>query len=112
MSDNSKTWRQEQEENHMFRGQGRGGGNDADRMLELSRINLITYDRQAKLKIGVRGIGRTMQLASLEVTASDVEYSQMAIDAESRHNFMKVAIEQWQAKLAALKRKALETYIQ
>lgn len=87
---------------------GKGLGNDADRLLEYGKTNRVTYARQSKLVIGVRLMADTMGVKCLNELADYVELAQMCVDAESRHNFMKVAIEQWQGKLANLKHKTID----
>ena len=105
-----KTWIEEAEDNHMFMG-GEASG-DAARMLEISPTNRDISAGQNILLIVNRGLasvnhdsGYMLQLCS------DVELAQLVTDGQSRKDFMRVAIEQWQGKLAnsGKLRKALET---
>jgi hypothetical protein len=99
-------WIDEQKKNHMFGGAGQT--KDADRMLEYEKTNRVTYARQSKLVIGVRLMADCTGNKCLNELADYVELAQMNIEAESRKNFMKVAIEQWQGKLANLKHKTID----
>ena len=95
-------WIDEQKKNRQFRGGGKG--NDADRMLEYSETNRWLKGNQGQMIISIRMMANTLNAPCLFELCDMVEKAQLCADAESRKNFMKVAIEQWQAKLAALRR--------
>jgi hypothetical protein len=103
----NQNWISEQKETRgLF--SGKGLGNDADRMLEKSDINRWLKGRQPQLIITVRMLSKVLNAPCLGELCDMVESSQMVMDQDSRNKFMKVAIEQWQAKLAALRHKSLE----
>lgn len=102
MSDQT-TWIEEQKANRMFRHSGRG--NDADRMLEHGDTNKITNRHQAQCVVAGRVMNDVLGITCLAELCDMVEKAQMVIDAQSRKDFMKVAIEQWQGKLQASKSK-------
>lgn len=101
-----KTWIEEQKANRLFRGSG--GGNDADRMLEFGYINKASDRDQSMKVITARILNITLGIACLGELADEVEKAQMIQDATARQDFMKVAIEQWQGKIAAAKNKFIE----
>lgn len=105
-----KTWIEEQKAlRGIFRGGGRG--NDADRMLEKSPANRSLTARQNKLIITCRTLDVVMGTTCMSELCDYVEYAQLVTDAQSRKDFMRVAIEQWQAKLATAKKKAVENLL-
>lgn len=107
MSD--KTWIEEQKANRLFRGGGNGG--DAHRMLEHSETNRILNKSQAKKFTSARMIGDVLGIDALDKFCTMLEKSQMCVGAETRQNFMKVAIEQWQGKLSHNKKITLENLV-
>ncbi len=99
-------WIADQKKNKMFRGGGRG--NDADRMLEYGHINKISNkDQQTKI-IAARILNKSLKIKVLGEIADMVEKAQMVIDGQARGDFSKVAIQQWQGKVAASKNKISE----
>lgn len=102
-----KMWIEQAEENHMFSGGEKTG--DADRLLELNRTNRIVSAEQTVLLTINRALARiNHDSAFLNDLCLEVEQSQLVCDGQSRDQFMKVAIEQYQAKLANAKRSLAE----
>jgi hypothetical protein len=101
-----ETWIDEQKKNHMFRGGGKG--NDADRLLEISKTNRWLRGNQPQLLTTVRVMADVLNSTCLRELCEMVEDAQLCMDEDSRKNFMKVAIEQWQGKLANLKHKTID----
>ena len=96
---NEKIWIEQAEDNHMFSGGDSPG--DAQRMLEISPTNRDLSGRQAMLLIINRGLCDINHGAvSIAQLCNDVEQAQLVTDGQSRKDFMKEAIEQWQGKLA------------
>lgn len=104
----NKTWIEEQKaQQSLFRGPGHYG--DADKLLEKSPANRFITVTQGKLIITARVLGQNLGINCLGELADAVEYAQLCVDKDSRKDFMKVAIEQWQGKLANAKHKLNET---
>ena len=101
MSD--KTWIQEQKDNRLFRGSGQGG--DAIKMLEISPTNRNISAVQGRKLTAARYINDLLGITAIDDLCDLVEEAQLCVDAESRQNFMKVAIEQWQGKMSNTKSK-------
>lgn len=103
-----KTFIEEQRaQRGMFRGHGHG--NDADRLLEISPTNRNINAFQGKALITVRLLGEVLGSDFLKTELPGaVELAQLCINKDSRVDFMKVAIEQWQGKLANVKQKTVE----
>lgn len=102
-----KNWIEEQEENDLFMGGDRSG--DADRMLEKSEVNRIISSEQSVLLTINRSLARINHNCEfINRICDEVEYSQLVCDGQSRQDFMRVAIEQFQAKLANLKKSFAE----
>lgn len=96
-------WIDEQEKNDLFMGGERSG--DADRMLEKSPANRLISSEQSVLLTINRALARVNHDSEfINQICDDVEYSQLACDGKARDDFMKVAIEQFQAKLANMRR--------
>lgn len=103
-----ETWIEQQKKNKLFRGSGKG--NDADRMLEISDTNRITNRNQAQAIIAGRTMDIILGFNCLDELCDMVELAQLVMDAQSRKDFMRVAIEQWQGKIQASK-KTLEALL-
>lgn len=100
------TWIDEQKKNKLFRGSARG--NDADRMFEFGNINKVSDRNQAMKVITARVLAISLGIPCLSDLADMVEKAQLIQDGRARADFMKVAIEQWQGKIASTKNKTLE----
>lgn len=74
--------------------------NDAYRMLEYGEINRVHNIKMSRRFTSARFIGDCLGIGCINDLCTMLEKSQMCISGESRSNFMKVAIEQWQGKLA------------
>ncbi len=96
------TWKADQAGNTLFR--GGGDGSQADRMLQYGGINKTLGDKQARLIIAARFWDTANpEIRLLGGLCAAVEVAQMAVGAQARREFMKVAIEQWQGKIEAKK---------
>lgn len=104
-----QTWIEQQKNNRLFRGGGRGS--DAERMLEHGETNRQLSVGMARKVTGARYIGRIIGVSCYAELAGMVEKAQMCVDARTRQDFMKVAIEQWQGKVQALKGKLLSELV-
>lgn len=102
-------WIAEQKKNRLFRGGGRG--NDADRMLEIGGINKSADKNQSMKIIAARTVNDTLGITCIGQLCDMVENAQLIQDGRARSDFMKVAIEQWQGKIASAKNKALEALL-
>lgn len=102
-----KTWIQEQKENRLFRGSGRGG--DASKMLDISPTNRIINADQGRKLTACRFLTSLLEVKCINELADLVEHAQLCVDGKSREQFMKVAIEQWQGKLAAGRKFTIES---
>lgn len=96
-------WIDEQKKNRLFRGSGQGG--DAIKMLEISPTNRILSPTQAKKLTAARFINDVLGITCISKLCDMVEAAQLCTDEKSRVEFMKVAIEQWQGKVAAAGKK-------
>lgn len=101
-----KRWIDEQKENRLFMGSGQGG--DAAKMLEISPTNRILSPKQARKVTAARYINDLLGITCISKLCDMVEAAQLCTDEKSRVEFMKVAIEQWQGKIANAKRITLE----
>lgn len=97
-----QSWIDEQKEIDGFFS-GSGQTSDADKLLEKSPANRNLDKRQGKLTIAARLMGRNLGITCLDELCDDVEFAQLVIEKDSRKDFMKVAIEQWQGKLQSAK---------
>lgn len=104
-----ETWIEEQKKNPLFKGSGSGG--DAARMLELSPTNRNISARQGRKLAGARYINGLLGITALEDLCLLIEQTQLCVDARSRADYMKVAIEQWQGKLSSNKKFTLENLV-
>jgi len=104
-----ETWIEEQKKNPLFRGSGIGS--DANKMLELSPTNRVISSNQGRKLTGARYINNLLGITAIGDLCDLVEEAQICIDARSRQDFMKVAIEQWQGKLQANKKFTLENLV-
>lgn len=104
-----KTWIEEQKENRLFRGGGHGS--DANRMLEHGPINRMLSATQARKISSARYIGELLGIRSLGHLCDLIEQAQMCVDSQTRRDFMKVAIEQWQGKVSAGKKFTIENLV-
>jgi len=104
-----KTWIQEQKENRLFRGSGKGG--DAIKMLEISPTNRIISPVQGRKLTAARYINKLLGITCINELCDLVEAAQLCVDAKSRSDFMKVAIEQWQGKVAAGRKFSVESLV-
>lgn len=100
MSD--KTWIEEQKD---IDGLFTGGSHrsDADKMFEISRTNRNIDKNMGRLLIVARTVGRNLGVNILHDLANEVELAQLTINKDSRKDFLRIAIEQWQGKLQANK---------
>lgn len=104
-----KTWIQEQKENKLFRGSGHGS--DASRMLEISPTNRILSASQGRKFTSARYLNDLLGITAIADLCDMLETAQLCVDAESRQNYMKVAIEQWQGKVAAGRKFSVESLV-
>lgn len=105
----NETWIEEQKKNKLFRSGGRG--NDADRMLEIGKVNKDANRDQSMRIITARHIADCLGLPCLTALADSVEVAQLIQDRQSRQEFMKVAIEQFQGKLQAAKTNLVQSLL-
>lgn len=103
------TWIEQQKQNRLFRSGGQHS--DAARMLEHSPTNRVLSVRQARIIPATRYIGQLMDIKCLGELCDMIEMAQMCVDAGSRKDFMKVAIEQWQGKVAAGRKFSVESLV-
>lgn len=108
MSERNK-WIDEQKKNKLFRGGGSGG--DAARMLEISPTNRDLSAEQARELTAARYINDLLCINALADLCDMIEAAQLCVDGKSRENFMKVAIEQWQGKVAAGRKFSVESLV-
>lgn len=104
-----KTWIEEQKSNRMFRGSGQGG--DAIKMLEISPTNRIISGGQGRKLTGARYINQFLGITAIGDLCNLIEETQLCVDGRSRQEYMKVAIEQWQGKIASNKKLSLENLV-
>lgn len=102
MSSNS-TWIEEQKANRLFRGGGQNS--DALKMLEHGPTNRYLSTVQGRKITSARIIGEIMGITCIGHLCDMIEKAQMCVDGRSRADFMKVAIEQWQGKIASKQHK-------
>lgn len=98
-----QNWIEEQKKMRLFA--GASSSSDALRMLEKSETNRYISSRQAQKLITARYLGKIYGVTCYDELCDMVESAELCVDGRSRDNYMKVAIEQWQGKLAALKSK-------
>lgn len=96
-------WIEEQKKNRLFRGVGTSG--DAHEMLKHNPTNRILNVNGAKKIVSARYLGIIMKVRCIGELCDMIEQAQMCVDAQTRRDFMKVAIEQWQGKLASAQKK-------
>lgn len=96
------TWIEDQKKNRLFR--GGGSGSDAHAMLEISKTNRIISADQARKFTAARFLSSMLGTTVISDLVDMLECAQLCVDAKSRADYMKVAIEQWQGKLASAKR--------
>ena len=108
MADN-KTWIQEQRDNRLFRGGGKGS--DASRLLEWSKTNRILGVNQARKITSARYINDMLGITAISEFCDMIEQAQLCVDGQSRTQFMKVAIEQWQGKVQAGRKFSIESMV-
>jgi len=101
MSD--RTWIEEQKENRLFRGVG--GGGDAQKMIEKTPTNRYVSKRMGQQIVAAKFLGKLLNVSCYDELCDLVEAAQLCVDGRSREDFMKVAIEQWQGKIASMKGK-------
>lgn len=110
---NREKWIEEQENDELFRPVGTG--TDADHLLEKSPTNRDITQEQGKLLVVARMFDISLfpdGKSGIYTRLCDmVETTQMSIDNQARRDFMKVVIEQWQGKLANMKRSAIESLL-
>lgn len=99
-------WIDEAKENDLF--SGGETSSDANKMLEHSPTNRYLSSRQAKKFTGARFMGIMLGCQCIGDLVDMFEQAQLCVDAQSRKDFMKVAIEQFQGKISAKKKNVLE----
>lgn len=107
MSENK--WIEEQKQNKLFSGGGQGS--DAKVLLEHSMTNRVISVRQARKFTSARYLGKILGVSCYSELCDMLEQAQMCVDSQSRLDYMKVAIEQWQGKLSNLKKITMENII-
>jgi hypothetical protein len=81
---------------------------DAVRLLEHSPTNRDITQPQGKLFSISRILSRVTGMSIYSDMPDELEKVQASIDDMARHDYMKVAIEQWQGKIASSKSKTVE----
>lgn len=104
-----ESWIEEQKKNPLFRGSGLGS--DANKMLELSPTNRVISAKQGRKFSGARYINDLLGITAITDLCDLLEQAQMCVDSRSRQDFMKVAIDQWQGKVASNKKFSLENLV-
>lgn len=104
-----KTWIQEQKDNRLFRGSGQGG--DAVKMLDISPTNRRISAVQGRKLTAARYINDLLGISAISELCDMIEQAQLCVDGQSRADFMKVAIEQWQGKIAAGRKFSVESLV-
>jgi hypothetical protein len=96
-------WIKTQEEHHLFSHDG--DSSDADALLEHGITNRdIATPHQGRLLNVARIMSSATGVRFYSDLADAVERCQMNVDNQARRDYMKVAIEQWQGKLANAKK--------
>ncbi len=101
MGSENKDWVSEQEQLLMF--DKTNGNGEAIRLLEHSKTNRDISSRQGQLFTVARFLQQATGFTFYSLLANECEQTQMNIDNTARHDFMKVAIDQWQGKIKASK---------
>lgn len=100
-----ETWIDEAEKDELLRvGES---SNDPMQLLKIWATNRDVFADQGRLLIACRLQRDASGFDIYGLLADRVEETQLVVDAQSRKDFMKVAIEQWQGKLANLKARIL-----
>lgn len=103
---NKENWIAEREEIALFRPDG-GDNSDAKALLEHSPTNRDMTVRQGKLFTISRFLFEATKIQLYDTLPAELEKVQASVDDNARHDYMKVAIEQWQGKLANSKAKSV-----
>ena len=104
-----ETWIEQQKKNPLFMGSSLGS--DANKMLEISPTNRVISGAQGRKLTGARYINQLLGITAIGDLCDLVEQAQLCVDARSRQDFMKVAIEQWQGKVQSNKKLSLENLV-
>lgn len=91
-------WIDEQKKNKLFR--GGLSTSPENKMLEMGRINRDLDARQAVLAMTLRMSAQAFGISYPDYVAEEMEAGQLVVDAQSRQDFMKVAIERFQGFMA------------
>jgi hypothetical protein len=96
-------WITEREQMWLFQ-RGDGGKTDAQALLEHSKTNRDITTEQGQLFSISRFFGKVHGIGFYNDAPDELETVQQNVDDTGRHDYMKVAIEQWQGKLANAKK--------
>lgn len=99
----NQDWIAEREDVWLFK-RGEGGKTDAQALLEHSKTNRDISTEQGQLFSISRFFGRVHKISFYTDAPDELEMVQQNVDDTGRHDYMKVAIEQWQGKLANAKK--------
>jgi hypothetical protein len=102
---NKENWIAEREEIALFR-PDIGDASDAKALLEHSPTNRDITVKQSKLFTISRQLFISTGIELYNILPIELEKVQASVDNNARHDYMKVAIEQWQGKLANAKAKS------
>lgn len=100
-----ENWIAEREQIALFR-PGDDAASDAIRLLEHSQTNRDISAKQGQLFTISRQLFLATGIEIYNLLPIELEKVQASVDDTARHDYMKVAIEQWQGKLANSKAKA------
>ena len=96
-------WITAREEARMFQ-PGAGTPPESSALLEHSPTNRDITSEQGQLFSISRYFGKAFGLNFYKDFPDELEQVQASVDDKARHDYMKVAIEQWQGKLASAKK--------
>ena len=102
-----QNWIEEREQIALFQPDG-GDSSDAQALLEHSPTNRDITVKQGKLFTISRMLAAAADLEIYDTLPAELEQVQASVDDVARHDYMKVAIEQMQGKLANNKAKNVE----
>lgn len=98
-----QNWIDEREAARLFK-PGDGGKPDASALIEHSKTNRDITAEQGQLFTIARFLGKSYGINFYIELADELETVQQSVDDTARHDYMKVAIEQFQGKLANFKK--------
>ena len=101
-----ENWISEREKIRLFK--PGDDSSDAIKLLEHGKTNRDITQPQGKLFTISRMVSRVTGFSIYNDMPDELEKVQANIDDVARHDFMKVAIEQWQGKVASNKSKTVE----